>query len=730
MNDPAYKSALEYARDNDSLASTERLPLRGEEPVEHGYLLFMPLYLKGSPRDTLQSRRKNLEGFVIGLFSITEIVQRALNSINLQEIDVHIYDETASGEKRILYQSHYDNARERPPDDEESSILKKMHASELIDVGGRSWRILFYPTQKYFVLHENRQARGFLILGLVFTSIMVTYLLVTIGKTTYVENLINKRTSELESEISNHKLTENALQESESNFRNIFNNAQVGLFRSRKNDGKIITANTRFVQIFNYDNQKEVIYSFSLPNGFVNKEEYNNMLNELVGAGETKNFEAQLYKKDGATVWTRLWARLYPDKDYIEGVIIDITEEKEMAKEYQLLQSQLLQSQKLESFGRLAGGIAHDFNNLLTGIIGYSELLLNELPKDQNAWKRVKTIEEIGRRAGDLTRQLLAFSRKQILDIRVMNLNSVVRNMSKLLSRVIGEDIVLTLKIDNATSNINADLSQMEQVLMNLVINARYAMPKGGKLTIETQDVMFDEDYLQSHKGSKVGAYVSLSISDTGEGMTQDVKERIFEPFFTTKELGKGTGLGLSTVFGIVKQHNGYIWVDSDIGEGTTFNVYFPATQNAVRLAPKRSQMKMERGDEVILVVDDESYIRDFVYDTLAPLGYEVHTASNSDEAFKIFGELNERLDIILADIVLKGINGQELAGQIKKRQPDVKVVFMTGYSGEVIDKHGVLKSGIELIMKPLTPGILASKIREVLVDEKDITRRKPPNDA
>ena len=396
-------------------------------------------------------------------------------------------------------------------------------------------------------------------------------------------------------------------------------------------------------------------------------------------------------------------------------IVRDITDRKRAEDEQRNLQAQFLQAQKIESIGLLAGGVAHDFNNILSTILGYSELSLMNLPDGHPARQNLLIIREAGEKAAALTHQLLAFSRKQVLEMKAINLNTVVEKMVKMLSRVIGEDVVLHLNTRAPTSNIMADLGQIEQILMNLAVNARDAMPSGGRMMIETADVELDGEYVKKHEIVKPGPYVMLAVSDTGEGMSKNVMDRIFDPFFTTKEVGKGTGLGLATVYGIVKQHNGYIFVYSEPGKGTTFKIYLPAThEKSLGTHPVKSATA-PRGSETVLVADDEPAIRNLVLDVLRPLGYHVLIAASGEEALTVSDALKGPIDLLLTDVVMPGMDGKKLADELCSRRPNVKVVFMSGYTDNAIAHHGILDSGVILIQKPLTPGSLARKLREVL---------------
>jgi len=380
------------------------------------------------------------------------------------------------------------------------------------------------------------------------------------------------------------------------------------------------------------------------------------------------------------------------------------------------LEEQLRQSQKMEAIGRLTGGIAHDFNNMLTIIKGYSQFSLMELKEGDSLRGNIKEINKAADRAADLTRQLLAFSRRQIMEFKVLDLNTILRNLDKMLRRIIGEDIELVFLLAEDLVRVKVDPGQIEQVVMNLSVNARDAMPKGGKLTIETANVELDEAYTRNHKVVKPGSYVMLSVSDTGSGMTPGVRDRVFEPFFTTKEIGKGTGLGLSTVYGIVKQSGGYIWVYSELGKGTAFKIYLPRVDELVEeLEEKAIREDIPRGSETILIVEDNEDVRKLSVRVLEEQGYKVLEASTGDDALLLFKERKEPIHLILVDVVMPGLSGRQMVEQLRQTYQDFKVLYMSGYTENTIVHHGALEKGINYIAKPFTVDGLARKVREVL---------------
>ncbi|HEV2489112.1 MAG TPA: PAS domain S-box protein [Candidatus Acidoferrales bacterium] len=401
----------------------------------------------------------------------------------------------------------------------------------------------------------------------------------------------------------------------------------------------------------------------------------------------------------------------------ITGVIsmaLDITDRKQ-------LEAQLRQAQKMEAVGRLAGGIAHDFNNLLMVIQGYTELLLDRLGGEHPLRRNAEQIHDASQRAASLTRQLLAFSRKQMLAPQVLNIRSVVLDMEKILRRLIGEDIELITVNPEESWLVKADRSQVEQVILNLAVNSRDAMPSGGKLTIETSNVEIDSSLTRKHAVVEPGEYIMLAVSDTGCGMDAETQAHIFEPFFTTKEKGKGTGLGLATVYGIVKQSGGYIWVYSEIGKGTSFKVYLPRVRESERPAvPKPEAKKNHRGTETILLVEDEKGVRELAREYLEQAGYTVLEADNAQQALQIAGMHRGGIELLFTDVVMAGMSGRQLAGEIQKILPALKVLYMSGYTDEAIVHHGILGRDVSLLQKPFTLNSLALKIRETLEAEPE----------
>jgi two-component system, cell cycle sensor histidine kinase and response regulator CckA len=405
----------------------------------------------------------------------------------------------------------------------------------------------------------------------------------------------------------------------------------------------------------------------------------------------------------------------YGGRRAVLAVLLDITGRRH-------LEEQLRQAQKMEAVGMLAGGVAHDFNNLLTIITGYSQLILNNIDEDDVNRHSVEQIMKAGERAAALTKQLLAFSRRQVLQPKVLDLNKVVGGLGTMLRRLIGEDIELSLVLPGDLGRVSADPGQIEQVIMNLAVNARDAMPKGGVLTIETANVELDRHYAGRHIAVKPGRYILLAVSDTGAGMDAATQARLFEPFFTTKASGKGTGLGLSTVFGIVKQSGGSVEVYSEPGRGTSVKVYLPRIDQAATIDDAASAREATRGTETILLVEDDEMVRTLVRETLHRAGYKILDAPGPLEAKKMSEQFKPPIQLMITDVVMPKISGRDLAEQLSKRRPEMKVLYMSGYTDNAVLNSGILEKEVSFIQKPFTPAALMEKVRDVLEDHRTRT--------
>jgi len=507
-----------------------------------------------------------------------------------------------------------------------------------------------------------------------------------------------------------------SLRRSEANFRSLVTNAPYGIC-SCDSGGKILDANPAFLDLVGETSPGNVVgrHIFSL---YTDHDQWSDLADNLRSGTSFKGLTAEWKRKNGTTV-VRVSGRSVAsgekadqDEAVFEIFAEDVTERR-------ALEQQLRQSQKMEAVGRLAGGIAHDFNNLLMVISGYSEFLLERLGGEPHLRGPAQEIASASERASSLTRQLLAFSRKQMLAPRIVNLNDIATENLKMLTRMIGEDIDLVLSPGRDLWSVRADAGQIEQVIMNLAVNARDAMPSGGKLTIETSNVTLDEEYSRQLAPLRPGDYVMISISDTGAGMDAETQSKIFEPFFTTKG-PKGTGLGLSTVYGIIKQSGGYIWVFSEVGRGTTFKIYLPRIASVEEPLPQFANkpaqfQKVEPGTETILLVEDEANLRYLARQYLEKQGYKVIEAADGAVAVQIAVAHDGIIHLLLTDVIMPGMNGRELAQRISEIRPNVKVLYMSGYTENVIGQDGTLDAGIRLLQKPFNLRDLKVMVREVL---------------
>jgi len=495
----------------------------------------------------------------------------------------------------------------------------------------------------------------------------------------------------------------------EERYRRLFEHDLAGV-GSVSLDGRFLACNPAFARILGYDSPEDLL-AHDAGAIYLHAEDRPAVLARLREAGRLMSFENRLRRKDGREVWVLANMALVPGESgeqVIESTLVDITERKQ-------LEQHLWQSQKMDALGSLAGGVAHDFNNVLTAILGYADLVLLDLPADSPHRKDLDEISRAAQRAGDLTRQLLTFSRRQPIEPRVLNLNDVVADTDKMLRRLIGQEVQLVTVLAPTLGTIRADSSQVHQVLLNLAVNARDAMPDGGTLTIETHEVDIDGAYAQEHVDAQPGAYALLAVSDTGTGMDAATRARVFEPFFTTKEKGKGTGLGLATVYGIVRQHGGHISLYSEIGRGTTFKIYLPRAQASAEPERRRRPAAARGGTETILLVEDEAPVRDFVASALKRAGYQVLAAADGDEALRLEATTHEQIDLLLSDGMMSGIRVPEMVGAFRKRRPDARVLLMSGYAQEAFIRQGLMVAGGAFLQKPFTAAGLVAKVREVL---------------
>jgi len=518
-------------------------------------------------------------------------------------------------------------------------------------------------------------------------------------------------------DITERKQAEEALKKNEAMLKSLLDATPIGV--SLLINRIHIKVNNSLCRILGYSEQELLGQSTQI--FYSNEEEYKKMdaLYEQMEREGIAIKESQIKRKDGVLLDTILCLSPFDINDKSAGValtILDITEQKKVEAERTHLQEMLLHSQKIESLGRLAGGIAHDFNNLLTAIMGNTEMAMRQLDPSGKPYSRLTVIKSAAEGAANLTRQLLAFSRKQIIEPKIINLNDLIEHVYKMILTLIGENIKLHIIYNKELASIKADPGQIEQVVINLAANARDAMPDGGDLTIETSEVYLDQKYVKLHPDLMPGNYIMIAVNDTGAGMSKDTMIHAFEPFFTTKELGRGTGLGLATVYGIVKQNGGTIEVYSEISHGTVFKVYFPvSSQPKSDLQQFEETSMMPAGTETVLVVEDKVEVLEFCRDVLVQLGYNVLTAESGEQALSVSDNYKDIIQLFMTDVVLPGMNGRAAAERISSLRPGIKILYNSGYTAEVIDKQGILEKGINFISKPFTSQELSVKIREIL---------------
>lgn len=527
-------------------------------------------------------------------------------------------------------------------------------------------------------------------------------------------------------DITERKKADQALLESRQEYRDLYeeSRSKEELYRSLLNsspaavvvydvEGRVRYVNDSFTRLFGWTldemRGKRVPY---VPDSEV--EVTTTAIRAALEDGALQSsFETKRQTKDGRVLEVSIRGSRYHDYEgKPQGLLVvldDITERKR-------LEEQLRQAARMQAIGQLAGGVAHDFNNLLTGVMGYSSMLLQQMGDDNPYRDKVKQISRAAERAAGLTRQLLAFGRKQMLDVRVVDINAAIREFEPFLRRLIGEDIEFETVLDASVGRVKGDPGQLEQIIMNLAVNARDAMPSGGKMTIETADVRLDEEYARTHPEVEPGPYVMMAVSDSGRGMKQETLERIFDPFFTTKEKGIGTGLGLSTVYGIVKQHHGHISVYSETGRGTVFKVFLARVEDPVEEMPKpAATIQRKEAHEWILVVEDEEIVRHLACEALTLLGYSALAAGDPDEALKVCDTHSGPIHLLLTDVVLPQMDGRTLFGILSAQRPELRVLYVSGYTEHFIVKHGVLDRNVHFMQKPFTVEDLASKVRQVL---------------
>jgi len=514
-----------------------------------------------------------------------------------------------------------------------------------------------------------------------------------------------------------HKRHEEALSHSEARYRSLVQSAVYGIYRSSL-EGKFLDVNPALITMLGYASAEEILALNPKRDVFLDPGEQARLAQEFRRGTRLDNLEMRWRRKDGNLITVRLNGRIVNSLEGAEEALEVIAED---VTERRVLEDQFRQAQKMEAVGRLAGGVAHDFNNLLMVISGYTEVLLENTRQNEPLHSKMVAIQQAADRASTLTRQLLAFSRKQYLELKVVDVNTIVQDMKRLLSPLIGENIELITQLSAELGRTRADAGQIEQVIMNLVVNAKDAMPEGGKITIQTANVNLGDDVRRQYSYIQPGPYILFSLADTGQGMDKETQSRIFEPFFTTKEKGKGTGLGLSTVYGIIKQSGGYVFVESEVGRGTRFRIYLPRVEEAAEAAGiTNTARSVAGGSETVLLAEDEESVRELVRETLVAKGYKILACENAEAALQAAAAHAGAIDMLITDLVMPGMSGRELAKRLCAVRPQTKVLYLSGYTEDVLAHPGVLEPGTVFLQKPFTLQVLARKVREVLQDKDE----------
>jgi two-component system sensor histidine kinase EvgS len=655
----------------------------------------------------------------VEVLRIGDVIEAALKGFIDRGINLYLYDLSADENKRFLYYrpSRLSEMPEQPMAEE--AIQKGLCWNETFDFAGRQWKMSMSPSSYYLKSQKMWQAWIVLLSSLVLTFTLAFYLFKKLRYTAEIERKVSQelRTNQqLAAEVSERRQAEAALRDSEARYRELFVSTPHPMWIYDLESLAFLDVNDAAMTHYGYS--REEFLSMTIKD-IRPAEDVPRLLDNVHHVGEGLD-EAGVWrhiKKDGSIIEVEITSHaLLLDQRRTELVLVnDITDRRRIEAERKQLQAQLLQAQKMESVGRLAGGVAHDFNNMLGVILGRAEMMFMGTKPEDPYYEDLQEIYKAAQRSTDLTRQLLAFARKQTIAPKVLYLNDTVEGMLKMLRRLIGEDIDLVWKPDTFLWPVKVDPAQVDQVLANLCVNARDAIFGIGKVIIETNNVFFDEAYCASHAEAKPGQYVMLAVSDDGCGMDKETRENLFEPFFTTKEVGEGTGLGLAMIYGIVKQNDGFINVTSEPGQGTTFKLYFPRTRDADKAVGEQTATAIETGSETILLVEDEASILRLGTAVLEKFGYNVIAACTPGEAISMAEQSDIRIHLLVTDVVMPEMNGKELKTRIEKLIPDIKVLFMSGYTGNLIVHQGILEGDVQFLQKPFSVSSLVGKVRKVL---------------
>jgi two-component system cell cycle sensor histidine kinase/response regulator CckA len=685
------RSFLQAARDR-----REGMVMRSIDPstASQAFLICVPIF-----------QGERFGGFLIGVFQLQAWLDALLEHV------APGYSIAVLDGKELIYLRSGDE-----PGDERLSQGTPLVAR------GRSWRVRVWPGL------ELAQVRSRLPYAVLISGLLVALLFamaIYLAQTAWLrEQQLAVANSVLKREITERKQAEEALVHSEENYRSLVQNAPVGIFRVSQDGERFLTVNRALVEMLGYDSEAELEAARPSADVFCAGAELQRFLEQHCGQEPLEGVEMEWKRKDGTLFTVHLTGRSVGgglgDLKSFEVVAEDVTRRRS-------LEQRLRQAERMEAIGRLAGGVAHDFNNMLMIIQGSTQLLLDCLGRNDPLRRNLEDVLKAGERAASLTRQLLAFSRKQVLQPAVLDLNVLVAEAARMLPPLLGQNIEMVLSLDPALGRVKADPGQVQQIIMNLAVNARDAMPEGGELVLATKNVALQEPIAGGHDAIPPGSYVMLSVSDTGHGIDADIRSHIFEPFYSTKPRDKGTGLGLATVYGIVDQSGGHIQVETELARGTSFRIYLPRVADAVEvLRPSKVLSGSLRGSETVLVVEDDDGVRKLTREFLKISGYTVLEARNGAEAIQIPARHAGPVDLLLTDVLMPGMNGREVAQQFVSLRPETKVLFMSGYTEDAITHLGILEPGVAFIEKPFSPDELARKVRRVLGSKERTTAPAP----
>lgn len=725
-SNPIRYEAIKKSFETGKLYATGRLNLVQESGNKYGVLILLPIYHRKELINSSADRFKKRKGFVVEVLSIGTAIENSIKSIIEGGLYMTLSDMSASPSEQLLYSypSLFGNADKKPIP--ENKFKKGFHWSKTIDFAERQWKVSLWPSKDYFQTRKLWQPWVILFGSILLTVVLGFYMYKKIEHTIEIEQRVDiqiQTNLKLKNEIQKHKITEESLESQNRLMTTLLDNLQVGVFMVEAPEGKPLLANKKAIDLLGREirpeadktNLSEIYQAYKLDTGELYPQDQLPILTALEGKQHSID-DMIVVKPDGEKLNLEVHGSPVTNQSgEITASLIsftDITNRKAM-------EAQLQQAQKMESVGRLAGGVAHDFNNMLSIILGNIELLIEDIDRSNPIANSLKEVKKAAERSTKLTHQLLAFARKQTIAPKILDLNDTIDGMLRMLRRLIGEDIDLSWNPSGDLWPVKIDPSQIDQILANLCVNSRDAINDIGRITIETTNMTFDDSYCKTHIGFKPGNFATISVSDDGCGMDDDTTSKLFEPFFTTKKDGKGTGLGLATVYGIVKQNNGFISVYSEVGQGTTIKIYIPRHSEKFISSKKRPlHREILRGHETILIVEDVNAILEISKRMIERLGYKVLTANGPMEAIETCHTFNQEIHLLITDVIMPAMNGRDLANKILKLRPGIKCLYMSGYTSNVIAHHGVLDENLNFINKPFSIQDLSAKLREILDGE------------